>query len=471
MRVILFLCLFTISGIALALTEYEAWLQQTQDEFDSYLSEQDKAFSNFIKQDWVKKQIDQTPERDSTPKPVNIPEAPSKPIISIPEVKPVIDSKPKPPAINVSPVAPPAKKPNAPSIKVEFLGHALEIPGSQTMASFSFYSVNNKNIANGFEHLAKSTYDKTLQALQHYQSKLRLDNWAYANLVHAFARQLTRDDNKQTLINWFFLLKSNFDVRLAHDKQKLILLTASPQTLYRASYFVFSGKRYYTLRPGSTQHNHRGAVYTYKQQHDSASREFIIKPKQAPLVAGQFKIRKLKFADQVIEVQYSEPHIQLLDTYPQLDMDIYFNSGLTDITANSLFSYLKAITQGQSKAEAAQTLLTFIHSAFPYQTDQQQFQQENYLFATETLYYPYSDCEDRSALYAYLLDQILDIRSIGLLYDGHVATAIAVNGIEGDHVPFNGTQYVVADPTYINAKLGMTMPRYKNAQPTIIKYE
>lgn len=471
MRAILFFGLMIMSGITIALTEYEAWLQQTQNEFESYLSEQDKAFSHFIKQDWVEKRMDQTPERDPTPKPVNIPTAPSEPTISIPDLDPVFSPEPKPPTIDIPPAAKPKKKPSGSSIQVDFLGHELDVPGKTSMASFTFYSVNNKSIAKGFEHLAKSTYDKTLASLQRYQSQLRLDNWAYANLVHAFAQQLTRDNNKQTLITWFFLLKSDFDVRLAHDKQKLILLTASPQTLYRASYFVFSGKRYYTLRPGSNQHNHRGAVYTYKQQHDSASREFLIKPKQPPLVAGQFKTRKLQFADQVINIRYSEPHVQLLDTYPQLDMDIYFNSGLSSVTAESLFTYLKAMTKGQSKAQAAQTLLTFIHKAFPYQTDQQQFQQENYLFATETLYYPYSDCEDRSALYAYLLDQILNVKSIGLLYEGHVATGIAVNGIEGDHIQYQGKRYVVADPTYINAKLGMTMPRYKNAQPSIIKYE
>ena len=43
-------------------------------------------------------------------------------------------------------------------------------------------------------------------------------------------------------------------------------------------------------------------------------------------------------------------------------------------------------------------LLRFVQTAFEYKTDEDQFNTENYLFPLETLHYPYSDCEDRSAL-------------------------------------------------------------------------
>ena len=55
-----------------------------------------------------------------------------------------------------------------------------------------------------------------------------------------------------------------------------------------------------------------------------------------------------------------------------------------------------------------------------------------------------------------------------LSYPGHVATAVAFSGgVGGDHWAFNGKQYVVADPTYINADVGMTIPRYAGVTPDI----
>jgi len=99
-----------------------------------------------------------------------------------------------------------------------------------------------------------------------------------------------------------------------------------------------------------------------------------------------------------------------------------------------------------------------------------QFGKENYLFPEETLYYPYSDCEDRSILFAWLVHSLLGMDVIGLDYPGHVATAVQFKGnVGGDAIQYNGRRYVVADPTYINASVGMTMPDFKNAKPGVIE--
>ena len=42
----------------------------------------------------------------------------------------------------------------------------------------------------------------------------------------------------------------------------------------------------------------------------------------------------------------------------------------------------------------------------------------------EPLFYPYSDCEDHSVLFAYLVRELPGLEVIGLDYPGHVATAV-----------------------------------------------
>jgi hypothetical protein len=56
-------------------------------------------------------------------------------------------------------------------------------------------------------------------------------------------------------------------------------------------------------------------------------------------------------------------------------------------------------------------------------------------------------------------------------FPGHIATAVELsNPTQGDSWKFNGKRYTVADPTYINANIGMTMPQYKNTQPKLLAF-
>ncbi len=114
-------------------------------------------------------------------------------------------------------------------------------------------------------------------------------------------------------------------------------------------------------------------------------------------------------------------------------------------------------------------ILRFVQTAFKYQTDQVQFGKEKAFFAEEIVFYPASDCEDRSILFAYLVQNILDLQVIALDYPGHISTAVMFDGdIKGDKIRFDNKTYIVCDPTYVNADVGMTMPRFKNVKPEII---
>ena len=64
---------------------------------------------------------------------------------------------------------------------------------------------------------------------------------------------------------------------------------------------------------------------------------------------------------------------------------------------------------------------------------------------------------------------MLGLDVVGLSYPGHVATAVYLkDSAEGDFVEYNGKRYTVADPTYVNATVGMTMPEFSNTTPQVI---
>ena len=148
-----------------------------------------------------------------------------------------------------------------------------------------------------------------------------------------------------------------------------------------------------------------------------------------------------------------------------------FSAGMPSDTAYSLLTQLKPVVEGQSETEAVNRLLRFVQTAFEYKTDDDQFRQENYLFPLETLHYPYSDCEDRAALFAWLTESLLGLDVVIADFPGHIATAVKFSQpVQGDSWKMNGKRYTIADPTYVNANAGMTMPQYRGKAPKLVTF-
>lgn len=184
--------------------------------------------------------------------------------------------------------------------------------------------------------------------------------------------------------------------------------------------------------------------------------------------------RELEFAkiDTKIELPYNSAHIAYLNDVPMTIFPIYFASPIS-IEAQQIFNAkLNEIKQQYSPVQFIDIMLNFVQTAFEYKTDEQQFGYEKYFYPEEVIAYPYSDCEDRSALFAWLVMSYTDAKVIGLQYEGHLATAVCFGDdtdVTGDMFSYRGKKYYVCDPTYINASIGMTMPQFKDKMPKIIK--
>jgi hypothetical protein len=109
-------------------------------------------------------------------------------------------------------------------------------------------------------------------------------------------------------------------------------------------------------------------------------------------------------------------------------------------------------------------ILNFVQNAFVYEVDNKQFGYEKVMFAQETLYYDKSDCEDRAVLFSYLVTKLFGFSVVGVKYKDHMATAIYIP-LKGDSVNIKSKKYVIADPTYVNASVGQSMPQYRSIKP------
>lgn len=425
--------------------------------------------------------VNKSPARVVQKTPVNPDDAPSSrqkdtPQAVAPDKPPVAIGRPST-ATPVTPLLPEKKSSRLPELGAtahfDYFGHDVTVTYDPALASAFRGPVKSDQIAAYWQTLASAKHKETVEQLQKLVTQLKLNDWGSALLFDRFSRAIHKDASSQALTGWFLLVKGGYDARVAYNNQ-IHLLVATDQMLYGVTYFKMNGKPYYAVKLNARPLK-PGKVFTYGGQHELGKKPLTFNRPNDFLAGGETRHRDLSFKfdgkQHQIKVDYPAGYGDYFAQYPQLELSNYFRAGLPSSTATELLDQLRPLVQGKTELEAVNLLLRFVQTAFAYETDDKQFREENYLFPVETLYYPYSDCEDRAAFFGWLTESLLGLDVAILTYPGHVAAAVAFNSnVQGDAWAMNNRRYVVADPTYVNADAGMTMPRYKDTKPKIASF-
>ncbi|MEZ4830097.1 MAG: hypothetical protein R3C61_28010, partial [Bacteroidia bacterium] len=313
-------------------------------------------------------------------------------------------------------------------------------------------------------------YEYVVYQLTRQARDLRLNDWGYALLVNETAKEIfPHDKNARTLFNWFILTKSGYIATVSYEGNELFLMLPSKNVLYGKSYLQGKENKLYAIDlDGGNPQLLRAKVF--QAQHPEAKKVMDFHVNSAPLFNGASKKKTVNFIyagkTYSVPLEVNTDLVDFYETYPFVDLDIYMTAPLSAPARNSMVVSLKKIvadmpiSPGQNReAEGVNLILRFVQTAFAYKPDNEQFGQERYLFGDETLYYPYSDCEDRSVLFAHLVREIMGLEVVGLLFPGHAATAVKFNSeVPGDFIRYQNKKYIICDPTYINADLGMVLP-------------
>jgi hypothetical protein len=147
----------------------------------------------------------------------------------------------------------------------------------------------------------------------------------------------------------------------------------------------------------------------------------------------------------------------------------YADAPMPELVKKDLYPALMEGVRGVPEAQAVNKLLNWVQTAFEYEYDDKVWGQDRAFFPTESLYYPYCDCEDRSILFSPIVRDLLNLDVVLLYYPGHLATAVKLNQeVNGDYLIVGGQKYIVCDPTYIGAPMGRTMPGMDNSSAKVI---
>ena len=335
----------------------------------------------------------------------------------------------------------------------------------------SLNGLNENAIADVYEALCNSDYKPLLADCAQIRKDLRLNDWGVFTLVRQVADTYCGTANESIVMQQFLLNEMGYKARMARKatEDKMMLFVATDCSIYAHPYITLNGQNYYNL----SGNNEQCQFYMCQKDSPKAKNSVGMQLKEAPLFPGTVVSSTHQETGRPARVKVVVPKalMDFYKDYPQCDYSVYFNAPVNAAMENRILSSLAPLVQGRNEADAANILINFVQTAFQYQTDGQQFGYEKPFFVEELFYYPYSDCEDRAMLFSYLVRKLLGLDVVLLDYPEHIATAVRFNGnVSGDYLMVNGRKYIVCDPTYIGASIGMTMPRYKTVSAKVLKY-
>lgn len=451
--------------------------KQSRHNYSSFRDECNKTFIDFISLSWEVfegKKAMPVPHLEEVPPVVIDDNEKQKPL----EDKPIVIEetipapKPEPQPQPIEPVTPTP----APVSQFEFtlFGAQFQLPVPNG-TPFVLQDISKPSIAKAWEQLSDHRYDNLVAACLDLRSRHQLCDWSYLQLISSFCNQyLSSGSNEAELLKAFLFSQSGYQMRLAISNGHLFMLFASRHTIYDYNYYIIEGMAYYSERPLS------GKIQVCPGKFPNEAPLSLSISQEQILPSHSFVDRTLSSSDRTnfpIKVSTDQNLMNFCQSYPPSCYDnnfmtrwsLYAQMPLSQHLRQQLYPQLRHIIDGKSNYEAVDLICHWIQTAFEYEYDDKVWGKDRAFFADETLHYPYCDCEDRSILLTRIVRDLLGLKCALVYYPGHLATAIALGeDAKGDYIRYNGTKYLICDPTFINAPIGRTMTGMDNSSARII---
>ncbi len=460
--------------------ERQQYIDSTRSNYTAFLRRQDAAFAEFLQREWVSFQAHERLNRSLEPKPKTTPTmAPTKSTpesVSTTPPSPIgerqLPSSKLPPAKTITTRSPEGDAPTIQSyVEVQFYGQSLtyEIdPGLKICVT------RIDEVSGWWTLVARSSFFQVLDDVVESSLRLRLNDWGQYMLVNELCAAVhPGDDLSATALSWFLLVQAGFDVRLGYTENHVYLLVAPKQIMYNTPYVTVEGVGYYILMMDG--HADAKSLKTYDGRPPRELRRFDLLIDQPPDLVGAVNVRNLALMTEdgeqiALDVSYCAPLVDFYLDYPQTLLSIHCSLAPNPELIKMLSAGLADLLLDCSEVEGVFLLMQFVQKAFEYKRDEEQFDVQNYsMFPEEVVFYPFSDCEDRCAIFSFLVRKHIGLDTAIITYPGHAAVAVAFSDASiGSPIRHGNRNFTICDPTYIGALPGMCIPKYSSEIPKVV---
>lgn len=331
-----------------------------------------------------------------------------------------------------------------------------------------------------YDRISASNYKELVSVIKSYQDQHHLNDWIYYQLIRKVAEQISpKADNyfRYTLYKWFLLNKCGYDARLAVGNDQVIFYVRNDEDISDIPFFMIDGKKYMCLN-----YHDYGKLFKQADAYipiniliEEAKNQFSYKVTRMPdFKPEHYEEKNIEFSYQQksyhFKLKLNNEVQSIFKNYPVVDFESYFNIPLSRETYSSLIPTLNENLKKMDQKKGIDYLMRFTRYAFLYEDDGENFGKEKRNAPEQTLLSTYSDCDDRAALFFYLVKEIYNLPMVAVLYPEHLTIAVNLDKPVGNTVNYKGKQYSFCEPTpqMQDLKIGQIAQKLKHQKYEIV---
>jgi len=366
-----------------------------------------------------------------------------------------------------------------------YLGTTMSVDLANLPDKLKLNSIQPQKVADAWTLCSERQYVGLIQDCLDLKDEYKLCDWAYLQMLKAMSDTFFGgDSNESIFLTAYLYCQSGYRIRLGETGGKLLLLYGSQHVIYNQPYFKMGDTYLYALGGGARSLSFINACdKAINEKEQPLSLIISDEPALASATSNKRIVASNKYPEMRMEVSVNENLIRFYNDYPSSELNndpltrwaMYANAPLSEEVKLQVYPILKNALDGLSDVEKVRRLLSLIQpraewehpeTSLIYGNDNDMWGHDRAFFAEETLYYPYSDCEDHAILFSRMVRDLVGLQVMLVYYPEpcpvHLATAVRFNQpLTGDHQDAiqlaNGDIYYICDPTNYIPEPGVTM--------------
>jgi hypothetical protein len=350
-----------------------------------------------------------------------------------------------------------------------FYGQQINLCFDRLLLLCTTASVSEDSVSVFWESFSRTNSNGLVDQLMDYRDLLGLGDWGYFLLVKAVSNHLFADNRwRSDQLAWALMIRSGFDVRLAFNQNSTTLLFPSENTIYSRQFVEIGQKRYYLDREMNSQ-----LLVTCPNPFPDTGGMIDLKFYKSLNFTGKLSVQKFAthWNNQKYEfsLRFNPDIIRFCNDYPHTDSSIYFEAPVSSAFKEDVLRQLYPLLSKITKTGAASFLQQFVQREFKYFHEYKKDEMVSGRFAEEVIASKSGDDRGKSVLFSWLVHSLLHLPVVGVQLPGYYTTAIGYSEtLEGDAYSYKQKEYIITDPTFLNAPIGMMIPEFSGLTARLI---
>lgn len=340
------------------------------------------------------------------------------------------------------------------NVNIRFYSENITLQYTPEMFEIGLGDLEEQQIVQFYQSLEDLPYEPFIRSIRKYQYKYELNDWLVYELILKCINQLGAKSSKKqkVLTTWFVLSKLGYDTRLAFLKNEAFIYARTIEDIYETPLIEDNGLKFVGLTEIQYKRTSKNkSVYLLNYLAAPNGKAFNFSLQRLPSLKTQQQQKKFRFSWEgetyEFPIQYDKTLVDIMKKYPVIGETDYLETPFSEVLKESLFPAIRSLLVGKTTKESLEIIASFTRSAFIYGEDEAYFNRSRPMIRDEVFFYPYSDCEDRSAVFYGLVEELLGLPMIVVAYADHLTIAVALDEPIGPSIAYKGKKFYICDPT------------------------